>query len=117
MRILICGDRDWKLFGPIMRELRARRKDVTVVIHGCARGADTVAGKVAYSLGIKVERYPADWTKYGKGAGPIRNQQMLDDGKPDLVLAFHEDIASSKGTADMVRRAKEAGIPVEIFTQ
>lgn len=47
-------------------------------------------------------------------AGPIRNEQMLQEGQPDKVLAFHENLAQSRGTADMVRRAAKAGVPVEI---
>jgi len=61
--------------------------------------------------------FPADWKSYGKGAGPIRNQLMLDEGKPDLVLAFHNDISSSRGTADMIRRAKKHGISYEIISE
>lgn len=58
--------------------------------------------------GISAEGFPADWRKYGKSAGPLRNQQMIDEGKPDLVVAF----PGGTGTADMVRRAKAAGIRV-----
>ena len=52
--------------------------------------------------------YPADWDTHGRGAGPIRNKQMLEEGKPDLVIAF----PGGKGTANMIGQAKEAGIPV-----
>jgi hypothetical protein len=55
--------------------------------------------------------YKAEWDKHGRAAGPIRNQQMLDDGKPDLVLAF----AGGRGTDDMCRRAREAGIEVRRY--
>tara|TARA_Y100000310_G_scaffold244963_1_gene249880 strand:+ start:4034 stop:4294 length:261 start_codon:yes stop_codon:yes gene_type:complete len=79
-------------------------------------GADQMARQVCTELGIKVERFPADWHLYGRAAGVLRNQQMLDEGKPDLVLAFHDELESSKGTADMVRRAKKAGVEVRYFT-
>lgn len=67
-------------------------------------------------LGLNTRRYPANWQRYGRAAGPVRNQQMLDEGKPDLILAFHQDIVNSKGTADMIRRANRAGVPTRILT-
>ena len=85
-----------------------------VIIEGDARGADRMAGEIAKELKIPLEVYPADWNQYGKAAGPIRNTQMLKEGKPDKVLAFHDDIDSSKGTAHMVKIALKAGIPVLI---
>ena len=114
MKILCCGDRNWINGSAIRRELEKYPQD-TVVIHGAARGADSIAGSIAKSLGMQVEIYPAQWNKYGKGAGPVRNKQMLDEGKPDWVLAFHENIESSKGTKHMVKISEEAGIPVEVF--
>ena len=80
----------------------------TVIISGAAGGVDTSAIDWAVVNWVEWEEYPANWEKDGKAAGPIRNQQMLDEGKPDKVLA----IRGGKGTADMVRRAKKAGIPV-----
>lgn len=50
----------------------------------------------------------ADWSKYGKAAGPMRNQKMLDEYKPDLVVA----LPGGRGTADMVSRARVAGVEV-----
>ena len=114
MRILVSGDRNWINGLAIRRELEKYPID-TIVIHGAARGADSMAGSIAKSLGMQVEVYPAQWDKYGKGAGPVRNKQMLDEGKPDKVLAFHEDIESSKGTKHMVKISQEAGISVEVF--
>jgi hypothetical protein len=64
------------------------------------RGADTLAGIIAEQIGLQVEVYPADWNRHGQAAGPIRNQQMLDQGRPDIVLAFHANISQSKGTKD-----------------
>ena len=96
-------------------------KDITI-IHGNQGtrdeknrrvGVDKTAGHLADKLyGMKVEVYPANWTEYGPSAGPIRNQQMLDEGKPDVVVFFHSDLKNSKGTKDMVRRSIKAGIPV-----
>ena len=92
-------------------------KDIECVIEGEARGADYLARLAAEELGIRVLPFPAEWKKYGKRAGSIRNQRMLDEGKPNFVLAFHNDIGNSKGTRDMVKRARKAGILVEIISE
>ena len=68
-------------------------------------------------LRIPVEKYPADWTRYGYAAGPIRNQQMLDEGRPSLVLAFHNDFEHSKGTKDMIDKARKANIPAILYSE
>lgn len=112
MRVLVCGDRAWTAREMIREVLEQARP--TLVIHGGARGADTLAGEVAEEMDLPVKVFPADWKRYGKAAGVLRNQQMLDEGQPDLVLAFHTDLTCSKGTLDMVRRAKAAGIRFEV---
>lgn len=114
-RVLVCGDRNWTDVKKIRERLVSFSKD-TVVIHGGARGADTIAGVIAHELGIKVLEFRADWTHYGRAAGPIRNQVMLTEGKPNLVIACHSDLDKSRGTADMVRRARKAGVRVEVIT-
>jgi hypothetical protein len=79
-----------------------------VIIHGAAPGADSIARLAAEDLGLRTEAHPADWARYGRrAAGPIRNQEMLDSGI-DLVIAF----PGGRGTADMVRRARKAGITI-----
>lgn len=116
MTILICGSRDWVDYETILLQLFALTfftpsSEITV-IDGLAWGADNLGHKAARALGYKTRRFPADWARYNIYAGPIRNQQMLDEGDPDLVLAF--PLANSRGTADMVYRAKKAGIEVVI---
>lgn len=113
MRIVVCGDRNWTDKSVIKRFIEAY--GATVVIHGGCRGADQLAGEVARELKLTVLEMPAEWSKYGLAAGPIRNQKMLDLN-PDAVLAFHSDIQNSKGTKDMVTRAKDAGVPVRIIS-
>ena len=84
---------------------------IDTIIDGDARGADRLAGRWAQDNEIKRESYPVtpkDWATLGKAAGNLRNQRMLDEGKPTLVVAF----PGGSGTADMVKRAKDAGIPV-----
>lgn len=118
MKVLVCGDREWKDCNAIARELKKLPKG-TVVVHGGCRGADTIAGVLAEKI-LKVAAVPvlAQWKTYGRAAGPIRNQQMLDENPDiDLVLAFHENLEISKGTADMIRRARFYEIPVKVFTK
>lgn len=79
------------------------------IISGMAKGVDSVAVDWAIVNWCKLHSYPADWDKHGKAAGYIRNKQMLDEGKPDIVLAF----PGGKGTAMMVDIAKKAGVTVK----
>jgi hypothetical protein len=81
---------------------------IDVLIEGEAPGADTLAREWATEQGIPVERYPADWNRHGKAAGPIRNRRMLVEGKPDLVVAF----PGGRGTANMISQAEAAGVKV-----
>lgn len=111
MRILICGDRNWADRLSIRRYLDTLDLD-TIIIAGGARGADTIAEEEAEVIGLTVHVFPAEWDKYGRAAGPIRNQQMLDEGLPDLVVYFHPNLSASRGTADMCRRARKRNIPV-----
>lgn len=118
MRVIVCGSRFWNNAGIINRELNALYGEHGVhltVIEGDARGADAIAGEWADHNMIEHLWFTADWQKYGRAAGPIRNQHMLDTTKPHLVLAFHEDIEHSKGTKDMIKRAKKAGVEVRVF--
>lgn len=85
---------------------------VCTIIHGaCPTGADRWADEWAVVNWTGLEEYPADWNTYGRAAGPIRNKQMLTEGKPDIVFAFK----GGRGTANMIKLAKEAGIEVVEF--
>ena len=116
IRVLVCGSREWKNYKSIIAELRRiqDKANISVLIEGESRGADKLAGVAASELGIKVLPFPANWKKYGLAAGPIRNRQMLEEGKPDLVIAFHRDFETSKGTKNMVIQAKRKKIKVII---
>jgi len=108
MRILICGDRNWNDVDFIFKQLKTMPSD-TIVIEGEARGADKQSAIAAELCGMKIERYPAKWSEYGRAAGPIRNKEMLN-AKPNIVWAFHDDLENSKGTANMMAQATTAGI-------
>ena len=104
MRILICGGRNYKDWMKV-RDYLDTVSRTAIIIHGGATGADSIAGNLATYLSMRVIRCVADWDKYGKAAGVLRNQQMLDEEHPDLVVYFHKDLENSKGTKDMVTRA------------
>lgn len=87
----------------------------TVVIEGGAPGADALSLEAAEAFDVCVQSFPAEWEKYGKAAGPIRNTQMLNEGKPELVIAFHDDLQNSKGTRNMVQQAEKRKIPVKVY--
>jgi len=97
MRVLVCGSRSWIDADLILTYLQ--RVGATLVIHGGAKGVDRLAGQAASRLDIPVEVYAADWDRYGKQAGFIRNGEMLARGRPDLVLAFWD--GQSRGTQHM----------------
>lgn len=110
MKVLVCGGRDYADVDRVKQALDEThaKRPITWLVHGGARGADTIAGKWALLRGIPTSEHFADWAKHGRAAGPIRNQQMLDAEKPDLVIAF----PGGRGTANMVRLAKQAGVEV-----
>ncbi len=109
--ILVCGGRDYvnrvHLF-QVLTKIATEWPGQITLIHGGASGADSLAGEWAKLRGIRTTIYPADWKRDGRSAGPIRNSEMLIDGKPDLVVAF----PGGRGTADMVTKARRAGIPI-----
>lgn len=108
-RLIVCGGRDFHDYdrlASVMDRLRAIRP-IAMVFHGNARGADTLAHRWCVDRGVKVHPVPADWAKHGKAAGPKRNQAMLGQGI-DLVVAF----PGGRGTEDMVKRARAAGVMV-----
>jgi hypothetical protein len=117
-RVLVCGARDYTNFKRIydaLDKIQSRLDKPMVLIEGEARGADSW-GRVWAEDNLPEEnllKFPAEWKKYGRAAGPRRNQQMLEQGKPNLVLAFGG--LQGRGTNDMVRRAKNAGITVVEF--
>lgn len=113
MKVLVCGGRDYndgeRLFAYLDKlDKELPEPGITGIVSGCARGADTLAIQWSRKWDLPVSFFPADWNKHGRSAGHIRNQQMLDQGKPDLVVAF----PGGRGTANMIERAKTAGVPV-----
>lgn len=139
MRLLVCGSRDFEdqlLVTQMIHSEYVKASDKSLpltVIEGGAKGADAMAHnaaehiqeiiRISFNLDsdgnlnteLRHEQYPADWETHGKAAGPIRNKQMLDEGKPDKVLAFiNKPLVESRGTKNMVEIAEKAGLPVII---
>jgi hypothetical protein len=121
MRVLVTGGRDYgdvRLLTKTLDSILAIHPEM-VVIHGACKtrdratgaivGADHLADCWAEAREVDCFKFPAKWKAYEKAAGPIRNKRMIDEGKPDLVVAF----PGGRGTADMVKKAKAAGITVE----
>lgn len=111
MRVLVCGRRDYAGDGlrVALTELHGGpRGPITEMIEGGAKGADRIGAAWADNWSVPRRRFDADWERHGRSAGPKRNQRMIDEGRPDLVIAA----PGGRGTADMVRRARAAGIEV-----
>lgn len=150
MRLLVFGSRGWGLVDPevpedtseweIARERADQEQEVlsaalagffmeaTVLIHGAARGADSLAAQYgiewnemnketgSWATGLEVIPFKADWNRYGQAAGHMRNQRMLDEGKPDMAIGFvNLPLHLSKGSADMARRARKSEIPTFVM--
>ena len=135
MRVLVTGGRKWasvRIIRDALTLIDAQPGPHTLV-HGAAKGADSIAAHVATELGWKVEAHPADWTapctphcrhRKGRGqhpkgsycpsAGAFRNGQMVAAGA-DLVLAFFAPGQPNTGTNDCVKRARKAGLEVQEF--
>lgn len=110
MRVLVCGGRDYKNKTHLFNVLDAihQEQPITLIIEGEARGADQLSALWASSRKVELLPFPADWDRFGLGAGPIRNTQMLIEGKPELVVFF----PGKTGTADMVAKARKHHIKV-----
>lgn len=137
MRLLVCGSRDWTCKSTIeawllamARYAKARNESVTMIHGGCGKrndlgvayvGADVLAHDIGAKLGFTIEEYPAEWKAYKDAAGPIRNRQMLQEGRPDRGLAFGElvkhrsgSLVKLTGTGDMVSLLNGTGVIVTI---
>jgi hypothetical protein len=110
MRLLVCGGRTYADATKANRCLDAihAKHIITLLIEGDAAGADRLGKLWAIANGVPLATYPAKWREEGRAAGPRRNARMLLDGRPEAALALGGDA----GTADMIRRCREANVPV-----
>lgn len=113
-RVLVCGGRDYHTIEKVFEALEVIWKNSIgdlVIIEGGAPGADRAArlwAQAHVEFGVRLRSFPANWSEFGKSAGPIRNKQMLDEGKPHLCVWF----PGGKGTKNMMSLARVAGVPV-----
>lgn len=119
--VLITGDRNWDDSVTVKRVIDTF-PDNTTVIEGRARGADSLAGYWAKQRGLPVVEFLAEWDKYGKRAGYLRNRQQLDyllEQRPEPITCiwFHHNLEESRGTRMQVELAKAAGVPTFSYTQ
>lgn len=108
--VIITESRTWEDRQAIEAALRSLPPD-TVIVHGAHwAGADAIVDEIAGRIGLPVERHPAHWQRFGRSAGPRRNEEMASAGA-DLCIAFRAP-GRSPGTDDMTARAQAHGIPV-----
>lgn len=114
MRVIVCGGRDYADEHHVWTVLDTIhfRTPISLLMHGGQTGADALAAAWGLMNGIKVEEFKADWKKYGKSAGPRRNQAMIEYGDPDLVVAF----PGNGGTDDMIDKARRAQVALKIVS-
>lgn len=112
MKLIVAGSRDLDE-GTVYAEMAKLRSEghvlaqATEIVSGCARGADTAGERYARSFGIPVKKFPADWSKYGKSAGPMRNRQMAEYGDVLLLIWDGKSRGSANMKSQMVTRNKK----------
>lgn len=113
MRVLVCGGREFDSREAVFSTLDHLHSihGFTEVYHGAARGADRLVGAWARERGITCKPMAADWQNHGKAAGPIRNNAMLKQFRPDAVISF----PGGDGTKHMVQIAVRANLPVVTY--
>ncbi len=118
VRLLVTGSRDW-VRGDLVGGVISRLPPGSIVVHGGASGADSMAEYVVQRFmkdepvrALTTEVHRANWSA-GKKAGPLRNSQMVARGA-DACVAF--PLQHSKGTWDCARKALAAGIPTFVAT-
>lgn len=110
MRALVFGGRDYNEYVSVYDALDDIHKETPIshVIVGGAPGADYWGEAWAHNHAVPFTVFKANWKAYGRAAGPMRNQRMIDDGRPDFGVSF----PGGRGTEDMKRRLLSAGIKV-----
>jgi len=117
-RILVCGGRNYDNAQSLVDALEDIVNSIpdsyrVVLIHGAARGADSIAEGWAEWRGLKIMAFRADWKRYGRAAGAIRNTEMLESGRPDLVVAA----PGGTGTANMITQAYKYGVQTIVLKE
>ena len=117
-RVLVCGGSKFNdyllLESSLNKILNEYSNDTIEIVSGHAKGADSLGEKYAQEKNLKCTVFNAEWSKYGRAAGPIRNSQMLEYAKQEnpLVVAFWD--GESHGTKDTINKAKKSNIRCEV---
>lgn len=112
-RVVVAGSREFNDFERLCADLDyllSRRLPDVEIISGCARGADTLGERYAAMRGLPCRRFPADWARFGRAAGPLRNAAMA--AVADAAVVYWRP--GSRGSADMVRAAQARGLRVVV---
>lgn len=115
MKVIVAGTRKGISYDSVVSALTFCWVNLgikpTLIIQGGAPGVDAHARRWAQEFKIPIKEYPADWNKYGKAAGPIRNKEMVNEG--DMLIAIWN--GTSPGTKNIIKLAEDKGISVRIF--
>ena len=117
-RVVICGGRDFddrKLCFEALDSILAGEDEVEVV-SGHANGADALGEEYARANGLEITVFKPDWKRYGKGAGLVRNRQMVDYARETdgLVVAFWD--GESRGTKSTIDYSRKCGLETRIVS-
>jgi len=110
MKVIVAGSRNCESLHEVKVAITKSKFHISELVCGCARGVDTIAEQWAIRNGIPVKRFPAEWDKYGKAAGPIRNGQMAEYADALVAVLY----SGSRGTLNMIGQAKKKGLEVYV---
>lgn len=110
MKVIIAGGREITDYDLVLKAVLNAGFDITAVVSGGARGVDAMGERFAEEAGIQLFKFPADWDKHGRAAGPIRNQVMGDFA--DALIAIWD--GQSRGTKHMIDYATKKGLKVYV---
>lgn len=110
MKVAIIGSRSFSDYNFLVKEIESAVSvsDITAIVSGGARGADSLGARFGQDYDIPTEIYMADWQKHGKAAGFIRNSEIVRNS--DIIIAFWD--GESRGTLDTMKKGKKNGVPV-----
>lgn len=111
MKVIIAGSRGIQSYSTVLGAVMQSGFEISEIVSGCAKGVDSLGERIAEINGIPVKKFPADWEKYGKRAGPLRNIEMGDYA--DALVAVR--LNGSKGTSHMINYMKSLGKPVYVM--
>ena len=116
IKIAVGGCRDYNDFDFICKSLdeylsNYESDDTIIILSGHCSGVDSAAEQYASLKGFETIIFPAEWKKYGRAAGPVRNKQMVESS--DIVIAFWDE--KSKGTKSLINLAKKAGKTLIVY--